>query len=172
MFVVYSLIIWILWCFHFFNCFAHAFASTFCSVWIGFYTKSLGARRFNRFSFPYFHFLFYFQILLDLLRNVTFSKYSESSIVGTVVITVSNVTLANPHRWKITGLNVNITSSSLSLVHITMRREPTSNQVVENPKIKIHNSSFGGSDLQPDTEAEVTDCYIDGAHKFILYWSI
>ena len=101
-------------------------------------------------------------MLLDLLRNVTFSRYSESSVVGIVVITVTNVTLTNSHRWKINGLNVNITSSTLSLVHITMRREPTLNQVVENPKIQIHNSSFGGLDLQPDTEAEVTDCYIDG----------
>ena len=108
---------------------------------------------------------FYFQRLLDLLRNMTFSRYSESIIVGTIVITVTNATLTNSHRWKIKGLNVNVTSSSLSLVHITMRREPTSNQVVENPKIQIHNSSFGGLDLQPDTEGEVTDCYIDGTLK-------
>ena len=38
-------------------------------------------------------------------------------------------------------------------------------QVVENPEIVIHNSSFSSLDLNPGSKAQITDCYIDAQFK-------
>ena len=37
--------------------------------------------------------------------------------------------------------------------------------LVQNPEIIIHNSSFGSSDLNPGSKAQITDCYIDAQFK-------
>ena len=38
-------------------------------------------------------------------------------------------------------------------------------QLVENPEIVIHNSSFSSLDLKPGSKAQITDCYIDAQFK-------
>ena len=57
--------------------------------------------------------------------------------------------------------DVDVSYCDLTELHLTIQSEPSSHNVVENSKITIHNSSFRTLDLQPGTEALITDCYMN-----------
>ena len=86
------------------------------------------------------------------------------------MISVANVTLSSNEtlKWIFSGLNVNVSQSNLDSIRIIIQSDSQSNGVeylVENPKIAIYNSSFQSLDLNPQTEAQITDCYIDAQFK-------
>ena len=54
---------------------------------------------------------------------------------------------------KLSGLNFYISYPNLNSTHLNMQNEPSPHNMVENPKITIHNSSFGSLDLKPGTAA-------------------
>ena len=71
-------------------------------------------------------------------------------------------------KWIFSGLNVNIWQCNLDPIGIIVQSESRPNQtkqLVENPEIVIHNSSFGSLDLNPGSKAQIIDCYIDAQFK-------
>ena len=61
-------------------------------------------------------------------------------------------------------MNIKISQCNVDSISIVVQSESRSNhtkQLVENPEIIIHNSSFSSLNLNPGTKAEITNCYID-----------
>ena len=84
---------------------------------------------------------------------------------GTHTVSISNLTFKSIRTLDIVGLNVNIFYCDMKSLHLVIQNEPFSHNMVENVKLTSHNSSFGSLDLQPRTEATVTECYIGGKVK-------
>ena len=59
-------------------------------------------------------------------------------------------------------MNINVSKCRLDPVRIKVGKEK---QLVENPRVIIHNSSFGGLNLPTKTEALITQCFIDAELK-------
>ena len=80
---------------------------------------------------------------------------------------MNNVTLSfnQELHWTFPGLNLNISQCDLDSVRITVQIHNHAEQVLKNPVIIIHNSSFDSLDLKPTMKAQLTDCYIDGKMK-------
>ena len=76
-------------------------------------------------------------------------------------VSMDKINLKMHHLWTITGLNLNVSYSYVPLAKFTVQNTPSLHNMVENPKITIHNSSFGSLNLGPGTEAVISDCYID-----------
>ena len=86
------------------------------------------------------------------------------------MISVTDVTLSlnETFQWVFSGLNVNILQCNVDPIDILVQSESRPNhakQLVENPEILIHNSSFSSLDLKPGSKAQITDCYIDAQFK-------
>ena len=75
-----------------------------------------------------------------------------------------NLKTDSSHRWKLIGVSANIAFSRLSSWHFLLERAATQD-VSDIPTINIHNSSFGSLDLQPETKAKVTHCFIDARFR-------
>ena len=60
-------------------------------------------------------------------------------------------------------ISANVTFSRLSSWHFQLDR--VTQEVYDTPVINIHNSSFGSVDLQPETKAIVTHCFLDARLK-------
>ena len=75
-------------------------------------------------------------------------------------MTVVNVTVISSMKLTIDSLNIHISHSNMESLHIILHNNQSLHQLVENPMISIHNSSFGKLDLLAATEAVVTNCHI------------
>ena len=67
-------------------------------------------------------------------------------------------------KWIFSGLNVNVYQCHLDSISIIMKLDDQPNQtkqMVENPQVMIHNSSFRSLDLNPGTKAQIIQCYIN-----------
>ena len=91
---------------------------------------------------------------LGNFANVTFSRLPEIS--RKLLIRLSNIKTLASRTWTINGFNLDIKDSNLGLFHVLAQTD-----TLNKPKITVHNSSFGSLDLQPGTEAVITDCHID-----------
>ena len=85
--------------------------------------------------------------------------------LGTMTVSISNVTLKSIRTVDVIGLNINISYCDVESLHFTIQNEPSSHNMVENAKITIRNSSLGSLDLQSGTEAVITGCNTDGRVK-------
>ena len=65
--------------------------------------------------------------------------------------------------WDIYILQCNV--DPIDILVQSVSRPNHMQNLVENPEIIIHNSSFGSLDLKPGTKAQITDCYIDAQFK-------
>ena len=63
------------------------------------------------------------------------------------------------HTWTLIGVSTNVTFSRLSSWHFLLKRD--THEVSTTPTISLHNSTFGSVDLQPQTKAQVKDCFMD-----------
>ena len=77
------------------------------------------------------------------------------------MVQIDHVKVSSNHTLTLTGIFTKVTHSELISLQLTMQNVPSSNNMVENPKITIHNSSFGSLGLLSGTEAVLTECYID-----------
>ena len=105
----------------------------------------------------------------EFLGHLTFIERYLSS-PARPMITVADVALSSNEtfQWIFSGLNVNLSQCCLDSICITTKSDSQSNDMehlVENPKITIFNSSFGSLRSNPQTEAQITDCYIDAQFK-------
>ena len=70
-------------------------------------------------------------------------------------------------QWIFSGLSVKVSQCRLDSGRVIVQPCQSNNTeyLIEEPEIVIHNSSFGKLDLNPETKAQITDCYIDGEFK-------
>ena len=84
-------------------------------------------------------------------------------------INVTDVTLSRSEtfQWIFSGFNINVSQCHLDPIDIVVQpHQPNqTEQMVEQPQITIHNSSFSSLDLKPGTKAEITEYYIDAEFK-------
>ena len=95
-------------------------------------------------------------------------KYLISSTTPTIGITDLNLSVNETFQWIFSGLNVNVSRCSIDSVSVVVQPSKESNhteQILENPQIIIHNSTFSSLDLKPGTKAQITECYIDAEFK-------
>ena len=74
-----------------------------------------------------------------------------------------DLSLNETFHWIFSGLNVNVSQCSIDSLGIVV--QSNTDLIKENVEIMIHNSSFGGLDLRPDSKALITESYIDGQFK-------
>ena len=102
----------------------------------------------------------------EFLRHLTLiEKYLKSTTTPTICVADVTLSFTETFRWIFSGLNVNISQCHLDSIHMIVDPDGWFNDtehLVENPRIIIHNSSFGSLDLKPATKAQITQCYIDG----------
>ena len=78
---------------------------------------------------------------------------------------MSSLNTSVTQAWTINSFRVNINCCEILNTHLVLKNERHLYNMVENPKITIYNSSFGSLDLQPGTEADVTNCNIDAKFR-------
>ena len=99
-----------------------------------------------------------------MIRLTVIEKYVKSSTKPTITIADVTLSFEESYQWIFSGLIVKIWQCNLDPIGIIVQSESLPNQteqLVENPEIVIHNSSFGSLDLNPGTKAQITECYID-----------
>ena len=72
------------------------------------------------------------------------------------------------YKWFFSDLDVNVSKCDIDSVRIILQsiRQPGhTQQIMENQQIAIHNSSFGSLFLNPGTQAQISECHIDGQLK-------
>ena len=93
------------------------------------------------------------------MDRLTFiEKYLKSSTTPTINVTDVTLSSNETFRWIFSGLNVNVAQCNIDSIRIIVQSDK---QMVENPEVVIHNSSFSSLDLNPGSKAQITDCYID-----------
>ena len=103
-----------------------------------------------------------------LIRPTVIEKFVKSSTTPSITVTDVDLSFKETFTWIFSGLNMNVSQSKVDSIDITVQSESPGDhieQLVENPEIIIHNSSFGSLDLKPGTKAQITDCYIDAQFK-------
>ena len=90
---------------------------------------------------------------------ITFRKYIN--VTQDITIIMHNVTMLSDKTLILSGMHIVVDCCDLSLTHLIVENVPSPRNMLENPKITIHNSSFGSLDLQPGTEAVINDCYFE-----------
>ena len=100
-----------------------------------------------------------FQTFFSKYESVTISHLPDVS--EPLTVTIINVTVNSSIKLTMEGLNIHISQSNVDSLYIILHNNQSLHKLVENPKIFIHNSSFGKLDLLAGTEALVTHCYID-----------
>ena len=74
----------------------------------------------------------------------------------------SNRSAISHNHWTFNGINAVIFQSKVGSLHFTMQHTSLSYlNMVENPRIILHNSSFGSLDLHQGTQGEIIDCHIN-----------
>ena len=105
----------------------------------------------------------------EFLGHLVFiEKYFKSPARPTISVADLTLSFIETYQWIFSGLNVNISRCCLDSIRITIKSDSQSNDMehlVENPKITIFNSSFGILRSNPQTEAQITNCYIDAQFK-------
>ena len=103
-----------------------------------------------------------------MIRSTVIEKYVKSSTKPTITVADVALSFDERYQWIFSGLIIQIWQCNLDPVDIIVQSESHPNhteQMVENPEIIIHNSSFGSLDLNPGSKAQITDCYIDAQFK-------
>ena len=67
--------------------------------------------------------------------------------------------------WTFSGLNVYISHCELNSLDLQLRKSNDFESTTEMPTITFYNSSFKSLDLNPETKAEINDCYIDAKNE-------
>ena len=86
------------------------------------------------------------------------------TISDSLTVSVADVILTSDvdYKWAFSGLNVNFHHCQLeSLQLLFMKNDSDSKNTTQNLNTTFYNSSFKSLDLQPETRAEIIDCYID-----------
>ena len=90
------------------------------------------------------------------------------NISDSLTVDIADVILRSDedYNWTISGMNVNFHHCQLdSLQLLFMKNDDGSENTTEISSIAFYNSSFKSLDLQPETRAEIIDCYIDAKEK-------
>ena len=94
---------------------------------------------------------------------MTFKAHSSATTTPKIILNKGVKSFKNKEaQWIIFGFDVKISQCEVNRRRLILKQDSKIlHQLVANPKIVIHNSSFRSLDLKSGTEALISDCILN-----------